>query len=85
MFPGIGMGGVNPQQMAEMQKISQHISSEIRIDYAAKSVTISMFSAYPEAQALIPQLLDQFSGVLAQQLSAFFAIRGEIVEVGKPK
>jgi len=32
---------------------------------------------------LIPNLLDQFSTALAQQLSSFFAIQGEIVEIGK--
>lgn len=81
MLPGMG---VDPQKMAVMQKVSQHINGVIRIDYAAKTVLLSFSSVDPEAVVLIPELLSQFSGALAQQLSAFFAIKGEIIEVNKP-
>lgn len=81
MIPGMG---VDPAKMAEMQKISQHIDGVIRIDYAARSVTLTLSSVVPEAVALLPDLVSQLGGALAQQLSAFFAIKGEIVEVNKP-
>lgn len=81
VIPGMG---VDPEKMAQMQKTSQHINGKIRIDYKANAVTIELSSIVPEAAAIIPDLLDQFSGALAQQLSAFFAIKGEIIEVNKP-
>lgn len=81
MLPGMG---VDPTKMAEMQKVSQHIIGKITVDYKVRTVTIQMSSSVPEAVALIPELLSQFSGALATQLSSFFAIKGEIVEINKP-
>ena len=81
MLPGMG---VDPQKMAVMQEVSKHIDGVIRIDYAAKSVTLTLTSVVPEATALLPDLVGQLGGALAQQLSAFFAIKGEIIEVNKP-
>ena len=81
MIPGMG---VDPQKIAEMQKVSQHIKGVIRVDYSINTATIQLSSAIPDAAALIPQLLEQFAGSLAQQLSSFFAIKGEIIEVNKP-
>jgi len=81
MIPGMG---VDPAKMAEMQKISQHINGVIRVDYEAKMVTLTLSSVVPEASALLPELVGQLGGALAQQLSAFFAIKGEIIEVNKP-
>jgi len=77
--------GVDPQKMAQMQAVSQYINGVIRIDYAESMVTIKFSSERPEAKELIPELLEQFSGALATQLSSFFAIKGELVEVNKPK
>lgn len=81
MLPGMG---VDPEKMAQMQAVSQHINGLIRVDYKAQSVTITMSSSQPEAVALIPELLSQLAGSLAQQFSSFFAIKGEIIEVNKP-
>lgn len=83
MVTPTGMLGVDPQQLAAMQEVSQHITAEIRIEYKTKSVKITMASEDPAGVELIPQLLNQFAGALATQLSSFFAIKGEIVEVGK--
>ena len=82
MMPGMG---VDPEKMMAMQRVSQFINSVIRVDYKAKTVTVSMASDHSEAAALIPGLLDQFSTALATQLSSIFAIKGEIVEVNKPE
>lgn len=81
VLPGMG---VDPAKMAEMQKVSQHINGKIRVDYADKTITIGLSSVMPEAAVLIPDMLSQFAGALATQLSSFFAIKGEIVEVNKP-
>lgn len=76
--------GVDPQKLAAMQSVSKFIKALVRIDYKESSLSIILSSDVPEAAALIPQLLEQFSGALAQQLASFFAIEGEIVEVNKP-
>ena len=81
MLPGMGL---DPVKMAAMQEISQHINGIIRIDYKEKSITLTLSSYKPEAVEIIPELVDQLGGALAQQLQAFFAIKGEIIEVNKP-
>lgn len=80
MIPGMG---VSPEQQAAMQKVSQHIKGEIRIDYAGCTVNLKLSSNNPEAVAIIPDLVGQLGQALAQQLAAFFAITGEIVELNK--
>jgi len=80
MMPGM----VDPQKMAAMQAVSQHIKGVIRIDYKDNSIHVTMTSEHPEAAALVPELISQLGTALAQQLSSFFAIKGEIVEVNKP-
>ncbi len=75
--------GVNPQQLMEMQKVSKDIKGVIKINFKENTVQLFLSSDVPDAQALIPQLLEQFSGALAQQLSSFFAIKGELIETGK--
>ena len=76
--------GVDPKKLAAMQKVSKFIKAAIKIDYIENKVELAFSSENPEASKLIASLLDQFSGGLAQQLSAFFAIEGELTEVGKP-
>jgi len=80
MIPGLG---VSPEQQAAMQKVSKFIEGEIRIDYAACTVAVKLSSSNPEAVAILPDLVGQLGTALAQQLAAFFAITGEIVEVNK--
>jgi len=82
VIPGLG---VDPQKVLEMQKVSKYITAELRIDYKEKSVAIRMFSDVPEAAALIPELLGQFTDALGQQLNSVFAITGRIIEVNKKK
>jgi len=75
--------GVDPAQMAKMQEVSQFIKATVTIGYKENSLHILFSTDNPEAIALIPQLLEQFSNALATQLSSFFAIKGEIIEKGK--
>ncbi len=81
MLPGMG---VDPAKLEAVQKVSHYINGVIRIDYAARSVTLTLSSDNQDAAELIPELVSQLGGALAQQLSTFFAIKGEIVEVNKP-
>lgn len=79
------MMGVNPAQLAKMQEVSRFIKAKVTVEYGKGSVTIQFNSDVPEAVALIPSLLDQFTSALASQLSAYFAIDGELIEKNKPE
>ena len=76
MIPGMG---IDPGQMAEVQKVSKYISAEIEVNHKTNVITIKMASDNPDAAALIPNLLEQFANALAQQLNSIFAITGKIV------
>jgi len=78
----MGMG-IDPAKLAAVQQTSQNIKAKIVINYKEDSATIKLSSNDPQAAALIPGLLSQFVEGLATQLSSFFAIRGEISEIGK--
>jgi len=77
------MPGIDPQKLAQVQQVSQYINAEIVINYNDSTVTIKMASDNLQAVQMIPGLLSQFAGGLAVQLQSFFAIKGEIIEVGK--
>ena len=77
--------GLDPQKMAQVQAVSRHIAGEVRIDYKEGTIVLSLSSEEESAQMLIPSLVGQLGEALAVQLSAFFSIQGEIVEVNKPK
>jgi len=78
------LGGLNPEQMAKVQAVSGKIKAGIKVDYYNNTFALGLSSEDPEAAALIPNLIKQFSEALAQQLSTFFQIKGEIVETGSP-
>jgi len=77
------MMGLDPKQMAAMQEVSKFIKGVIRVDYNDNTMQVAFSSDMQNAAALIPNLLEQFSTALATQLSSFFAIKGEIIEIGK--
>lgn len=80
MFPGLG---VDPTKLAQVQHLSKHVKGTITVDYGAETVLLFLESEVPEARTLIPQLLQQFSEALATQLTAYFAIEGQILEIAK--
>jgi len=80
MFPGMG---VKPEQIAKVQAVSKYIKGSIRINYPENTIQLTLTSDMEEAKKLIPNMMNQFAENLATQLSSFFAIEGEIVEVGK--
>lgn len=81
MLPGMM---ADPVKLARTQAVTKYINGIIRVDYGAKSVTVSLSSSVPEAAKVIPELLESFGVSLAQQFSTMFAIQGEIIEVDKP-
>ncbi len=72
---------INPQQLAAVQAVSHHIKGKITIDYAESSVNVGLTSENEEAKALLPNLISQLAEALAIQLTSYFAIEGNIVEL----
>lgn len=71
----------DPQKMAQVQQVTSKIDATIEVDYAKNSLALSMKSRDEEASNAIGGLLDQLATGLATQLQAFFAIKGEIIEI----
>lgn len=74
---------IDPTQLAAMQQKTRNIKALIKVDYPAKTLTLSLVTDDPEGIPMIPQILEQFSQQLATQLSSFMAMEGRIVEHGK--
>lgn len=73
---------LDPAKLAELQRVTQHIKGTIRIDAGNRSVNLTLDTDHPEAINAIPAILSQFAEQLANQLSAYMKIEGEIIEVG---
>lgn len=78
------MLGIDPKKLAEVQAVSKDIKGKIVVDFEENKIALHLLADTPEAQAMVHPLLNQFANALAQQLSAFFAIAGEIEQVGEP-
>jgi hypothetical protein len=74
--------GVDPQKMAQIQAVCQNIKAVIKVDQKLNQVVLTLSTDDQAASAMIPTLLTSFSDGLAVQLSSYFAIKGEIIEVG---
>ena len=75
--------GLDPEKMAKVQAVSGKIDAEVRLDYNENKLILGLTTTDADAAELIPSLISQLGEALATQLSAFFAIQGEIVEVSK--
>jgi len=78
MFPQM-----DPEKMKQVQQTSGLIRGEIRVDHKENTISLAFKTESPEAKEMLKRLLPQFSEALAQQLLAFFNIRGEIIDVNK--
>lgn len=75
---------MNPEQMAQLQQIQQltkDVFAEVVIDKAAGTMMVTLSTKNPQAEEVIPNMLDQMSVSLGTQLESFFLIKGKIVEV----
>lgn len=79
------LGGVDPKRLAMVQDLAKGVSAEIEVDYAKKSMKLVFSTTDEKANAVVDYLVEQFPENMAKQLSSFFGIRGEIVEINKPK
>lgn len=76
-------GGLDPVKMAEVQQTSGLINAEIRILHKEHEIHIKLTPTTPESMNFVKTFVPQFAETVATQLSAFFNIRGEIIDVGK--
>ncbi len=72
------------QQMAELKKITGKLAAKVTVDYPKNTLTMELSSPDPQAAATASQILKLLSEQLAEQLSMFFSIRGELVDIKPP-
>lgn len=77
------VGSIDPQKMAEVQQTSSKINAEIRILHKEHEIQLKLVPTSPESMNFVKTFLPQFAETMANQLSAFFSIKGEIIDVGK--
>lgn len=78
MFPKM-----DPEKMKEVQAISGQIRGEIRVDHKENTINMAFKTENPDAKNMLQRLVPQFAEAMAQQLGAFFNIKGEIIDVNK--
>lgn len=74
---------LDPEKLAEVQKTSGQINAEMRILHKEHEIHLKLIPTSPESLNFVKTFLPQFAATMANQLSAFFSIRGEIIDVGK--
>ena len=80
MFPGM-----DPEKMKQVQQVSSQINAEMRIVYKENEMKLKLTPTTPESAAFVQKFLPSFAETITNQLEAFFNIKGEIIDVGKPK
>lgn len=76
---------IDPKKMAEVQKTSGRINAEVRILHKTHEIHLKLTPTSPESLTFVKTFLPQFAETMATQLSAFFSIKGEIIDVGKDR
>jgi hypothetical protein len=71
--------GIDPNQLANVQRISSRIKGTVIIDVKEGETILRFDSADKESRKAIPAMLEQFSKALADQLNMFFRIQGKII------
>lgn len=74
---------IDPKKMAEVQQTSSRINAEVRILHKEREIHLKLIPTDPESANFVKNFLPQFAETMATQLSAFFSIKGEIIDVGK--
>jgi len=77
------LGGMDPKKMAEVQQTSSKINAEVRILHKEHEIHLKLIPTDPGSLNFVSTFLPQFAETMANQLSSFFSIKGEIIDVGK--
>ena len=73
----------DPKQLAALQQVTKNIRGEIICNYKENTLTIRLGTQEQTVVPVVHDLLEQLTQQLATQLQAFFAISGEITQVGE--
>lgn len=73
--------GIDPEHIKQVQEVTRHIRSEVRVDKKEGKITLSLSTDNPDAAQTIPNMLEQFATGLCQQMYIMFAISSEWVDV----
>lgn len=79
------MPNMDPQKMKEVQAVSGQINAEIRIVHPEHELRLKFIPTSPESMNFVKKFIPSFAETIAMQLSSFFSINGEIIDVDKPK
>ncbi len=74
---------IDPKKLAEVKNTSSRINAEIRIFHKTHEIHLKLTPTTPESTTFVKNFLPQFTETMATQLSAFFGIKGDIIDVGK--
>jgi hypothetical protein len=80
---GVGEMKIDNEQMKEGQQVSGLVNAEVKILHKEHEIHLKLTPTSPESEKFVKNFLSQFAETMATQLSAFFNIKGEIVDVGK--
>jgi len=73
----------DPQKLAAVQEVTRNIRGQIVMDFKANSLTMILNTQDPAGTYVVHDLIEQLTHQLATQLKTFFAINGEITQVGE--
>ena len=77
------VNSLDPKKLAEVQQTSSRVNAEVRILHKEHEIRLKFRPTTPESMMFVKNFLPQFAETMASQLSAFFSIKGEIIDVGK--
>ena len=77
MMPGM----MDPEKLKLAKVVGQHITSLVRVNYETGEIYIKFDPKTPSGKEYVYDLTKQFITGLIQQLSAFFDIKGRVIEV----
>lgn len=71
------ISGISPEQMRAVQQLTSSIEAEIKVDRKGGRMEVIFKTSNPQAQTLIPAMVEQLASNLAVQLNVYFAMKGE--------
>ena len=77
------LGGIDPEKLKKVQDVTSKLNGIITVNFTEDTLMLALKGVKDEDRKVVHLLLDQMANMLAQQMHAFFAITGEIEEVGE--
>lgn len=77
------MPGIDKEKAERVKKVSSTVNAELRILHKEHELRLKLIPTTPESEKFVSNFLPNFAETMAAQLSTFFNIKGEIIDVGK--